>query len=165
MAIWQDPLLSSSRDLSIQPEVALPVAFIGIRGKREVAEGERLLRLAVLEDAIACMQRHASARDHHRRRLFQEAEEWIMETGQGSSFSFEGVCEVLGLDSGYLRVGLRRWCDRQSALSGARRAWVQRRCRRGTAAARQRQSAAAEFLDRCLRQLGSVPCEGSAAQG
>jgi len=37
MAIWQDPLLSSSRELSIQPEVALPAAFIGIRGKREVA--------------------------------------------------------------------------------------------------------------------------------
>jgi len=165
MAMWQDPLLRAPRELSVEPEVALPVAFIGVRGTRKVAEGERRLRLAVLEDAIACLQRHASARDHHRRRLFQEAEEWIMETGQGSSFSFESVCEVLGLDPGYLRVGLRRWCDRQSALSGARQAWVKRRCRGGAAGARQRQSAAAEFLDRCLQRLGSFPYDGSAAGG
>jgi hypothetical protein len=165
MAVWQDLLPKASRGLPVQPEVDLPAGFVGVRGKRKVAEGERRLRLAVLEDAIACLQKHASARAHHRRRLFEEAEEWIMETGGGSTFSFEGVCEVLGLDPGYLRVGLRRWCDRQSARSGARQAWGQRRCRPGTAAARQRQSTAAEFLERCLKGLRCAPHEGIAQGG
>jgi hypothetical protein len=91
--------------------------------------GERRLRLAVLEDAIACFQKHAGARHSRGRRLFREAEAWIMEGGQNSAYSFEEVCDALGLDSNCLRDGLRQWSERQAARPRTRRARLERRCR------------------------------------
>jgi len=65
----------------------------------------RALMLAVLEDAIACFE-SANAK------LFQEAEEWIHSNDEGV-FSFNNVCETLGLHPGQLRKGLERWKAKQ----------------------------------------------------
>jgi len=66
--------------------------------------------LAVLEDAITCFQVHFAARDKQKTRLFREAEEWILLQEKSDwLFSFDNICETLGLNPGYIREGLLRW--------------------------------------------------------
>jgi hypothetical protein len=70
---------------------------------------EKSLMLAVLHDAVVCFQDHVKARDKRKRRLFLEAEEWILSEDSRYLFSFENVCASLGFDAGYLRHGLLHW--------------------------------------------------------
>ncbi len=77
------------------------------------AKAERRLALAVLTEAVRCFQTHAVARDRRGRRLFREAEQWLMDRDQGPEFSFENICEALKLDPNYLRHGLQRWREHQ----------------------------------------------------
>lgn len=76
---------------------------------------EKTLMLAVLEDAIFCFQKYLFGRDKGERRLFREAQDWILEEDQEEPFSFETICEVLGIAPNYLRPGLLRWKQRQLA--------------------------------------------------
>ncbi len=71
--------------------------------------------LAVLEDAVACFQKYASARDGKRKTLFSEAEDWIQNENGDQVFSFENISEVLELNANYLRQGLLRWKEKQLA--------------------------------------------------
>lgn len=76
---------------------------------------EKTLMLAVLEDAIFCFQKYLFAQDKGERRLFREAQDWILEEDKEEPFSFETICEVLGIVPNYLRQGLLRWKQRQLA--------------------------------------------------
>ncbi len=76
---------------------------------RTIREAEEGLMLAVLEDAIESFRTHVFSEDKKGKQRFQEAEEWILETNSDWLFSFEIICEVLGLDHNYLRQGLLRW--------------------------------------------------------
>jgi hypothetical protein len=71
-------------------------------------EPEKRLMLGVLKDAIDCFLDNVNARNGKRKRQFQEAEEWFFEKGTDWTFSFESICGILGLDSGYIRKGLRQ---------------------------------------------------------
>jgi hypothetical protein len=64
---------------------------------------------AVLSDAIECFQKYLTAESRTSRKLFKEAEAWIDSKESNWPYSFEQICDVLNLDSGYLRVGLTRW--------------------------------------------------------
>ncbi len=81
--------------------------------KSSVREGEEGLMLAVLEDAVACFQKHAHARDNKGKALFREAEEWILEENNDWIFSFANICETLGIDPSYLRRGLIEWKEKK----------------------------------------------------
>jgi len=106
------------------PDSAAPVMGT-LRRQVPTKNGEHRLLLAVLEDAIHCYQKHLLARSRNDRQLFEDAERWIM-GWDGSrlhrvpddipTFSFENICEVLGLDAQYLRRGLRSW--RAAQLAG-----------------------------------------------
>jgi hypothetical protein len=72
-------------------------------------EPEKKLMLAVLEDAIACIQSYVFARDRKKKVLFQEAEHWVQDTNGDGPFSFANVCETLGFAPDYLRQGLSQW--------------------------------------------------------
>jgi hypothetical protein len=65
--------------------------------------------LAVLEDVIFCFQNHISSREPLGRALFPEVEDWIFDEENDYIYSFRNSCEVLGLNSYYLRSGLLRW--------------------------------------------------------
>lgn len=65
--------------------------------------------LAVLEDALDCYQKYAFSRDGHGRQLFDEALEWINSGNRAWFFSFENICETLGINPEYLRRGLETW--------------------------------------------------------
>jgi hypothetical protein len=77
--------------------------------RRSYSEPEGKLILAILDDAIACFQKYALARDRKGQILFQEAEDWVQETNSDWPFSFVNVCEILGFDPDYLRQGLCQW--------------------------------------------------------
>jgi hypothetical protein len=71
--------------------------------------------MAVLDEAIVCFQKHLFARESRGKRLFQEAEEWILEGNSEWIFSFENICDVLELDPRYVRQGLLRWKEKRLA--------------------------------------------------
>jgi hypothetical protein len=88
--------------------------FTDLRG-RAAAEGERLLMVAVLEDAAQCFRKHLFATDRRGQSIFEEAEEWLMEEETGAAFSFRHICEALDLDHRYIRAELRRWQHQQQS--------------------------------------------------
>jgi hypothetical protein len=63
--------------------------------------GERRLMLAVLEDAIRTLLL-ARRTAIPRKRLLRDLE-WVESTSQTEPFAFETICDVLGIDPGYLR--------------------------------------------------------------
>lgn len=77
--------------------------------KKQIREGEEGLMLAVLDNAIECFQKYVLAQREREKRLFREAEEWIVEKDSDWFFSFENICETLQLYPDYIRQGLLCW--------------------------------------------------------
>lgn len=77
--------------------------------KKNVREGEERLMLAVLASAIEYFQKYVRSKDENGRKLFREAEEWFLEKDSDQLFSFEYICETLGLHPDYVRQGLQSW--------------------------------------------------------
>jgi hypothetical protein len=75
--------------------------------KKDSLGGEEKLMLAVLENAVEYFQKYVLAENE--KRLFQEAEDWILEKNSDWLYSFENVCEVLRLYPDYMRQGLLCW--------------------------------------------------------
>lgn len=75
-------------------------------------ESEKRLMLAVLQDAVECYQKYLMARRGKDKNLFSEAEAWILEQDNRSAFSFDNVCDSLGLAPNYVRAGLLKTKDR-----------------------------------------------------
>jgi len=114
---WENGVMGSI----FVPDVITPEQFYDSRhDDGEIAPVKRLM-MAVLEDALRCFQNNSNARSGPRKRLFAEAERWLCaETGDGP-FSFDTVCETLGIEPDFLRGGLRQWRDQQLAGVPARR--------------------------------------------
>ena len=74
--------------------------------RSEHLEPEKLLLLALLEDAIHLFQKYRGARDHAGKEHFREVNDWFMRQGNHWLFSFENVCDLLALDPQYVRRGL-----------------------------------------------------------
>jgi hypothetical protein len=96
----------------LEPDVILPTQFFGAPRGKAVHQGERRLIVAVLDDAISCFRKNIFARDNRGRRLFREAEAWLMSADRELPFAFENICDFLGLDPDYIREGVRRWAQR-----------------------------------------------------
>jgi len=77
--------------------------------KEIIRDGEKRLMLAVLENATEDFQKYVLATDPRGKQLFEDAEEWIMDTDDPSFFSFQSICDYLHLDPGYMRHGFMRW--------------------------------------------------------
>ena len=85
----------------LEPELVLPDQLAAPR-RDSLVSGERALRLAVLEDAIRCLEAPTRRRDEAAR----EALRWITATDDDWPFSFVDVCEALDIDPGRLRAAL-----------------------------------------------------------
>lgn len=92
-----------------EPEILLPTQFFTELRGRAAHDGERRLLLAILEDAIGCYRKYIAAHDNRGRRLFREAQGWIMSEDREYPFSFENICDCLQLNPAYIRHGLREW--------------------------------------------------------
>ena len=94
----------------IVPEVMTPEQFYsGARADDLPIRPIKRLMLAVLEDAMRCYQTCGNARSRLRRRLFAEAEAWILDRRAEGPFAFETICQTLGIEPDCLRKGLRHW--------------------------------------------------------
>jgi hypothetical protein len=97
-----------------EPDTLLSAQYLeNFRSK--TLEPEMRLMLAVLEDAIDCFQANVMAQSGRGKKLFNEAEDWIMEKENDWIFSFGSVCEFLKFNPEYLRRGLLRWKEKKLA--------------------------------------------------
>src|SRR5207245_1664122 len=80
------------------PDVVLPEQFFEGARRDSQASGEKALMLAVLEDGIRCFQEHLRNPRSNPRLLSQQAEAWIRAIDYDWPFSFNNVCETLGID-------------------------------------------------------------------
>ena len=99
----------------LQPDTLLPSQYFAALRRKGAHEPERRLVIAVLQDAVDCFQKHLTARDRKAHQLFLDAEEWVCSTDRSWPFSFENVCDLLQINSEYLRRGLMVWRERELA--------------------------------------------------
>ena len=89
-----------------EPDVVLPGQFTSVDGKG-LKGGERRLMAALLSDGIeSYIHQHSS--NFPPPQGF-DASEWIETCDYAYVFSFDNVCEGLGIDPEYLRLGLARY--------------------------------------------------------
>ncbi|HXJ33666.1 MAG TPA: hypothetical protein VMS22_06445 [Candidatus Eisenbacteria bacterium] len=91
------------------PEVVLPEQLTQGYRRDSYVSGEKALMLAVLEDGIRCFQEHLTNPRSNPRLLSKQAEEWIRAVDYEWPFSFNNVCETLGIDPEALREKLVTW--------------------------------------------------------
>ena len=101
------------------PDVVLPAQFFEGARRDSLASGEKALMLAVLEDGIRCFQEHLRNPRSNPRLLSQQAEAWIRAVDYDWPFSFNNVCETLGIDPSALRTTLLSWKVRRLAEDGS----------------------------------------------
>ena len=90
------------------PDAVLPAQVSeGVRWDADTS-GPRALMLAVLEDAVRCIENGRRQRRFGMRRLATEAEAWVRCDRADWPFSFLNVCEALGIDVDAMR---RRLCS------------------------------------------------------
>lgn len=75
--------------------------------RSEHLQPEKDLLVAILQDGIDTYRKYRGARDPEGRKQFLEAEEWIMGSDDDWVFSFQHICDCLGLNSDYVRRGVR----------------------------------------------------------
>lgn len=92
-----------------QSDILIPEQFLATYQRTFRLDPEKVLMLAVLQDAVTCFQENIATPCKRKRALFNEAEEWFLVEDKSYLFSFENICEALGFDAGYLRQGLMRW--------------------------------------------------------
>jgi hypothetical protein len=84
-------------------DAEMAVSFSAIYRRAEPAAGERRLLLAVLEDGIRTLLKHADARRGRARTLKREALAWLLSDAHTDVFAFASICEALEIDPGRLR--------------------------------------------------------------
>jgi hypothetical protein len=103
-------------DAVFAPEQYLPSQLAQARRDSLIC-GEKALLLAVLEDAIRCLDARSTSRAH----LAREAERWVRAEDHDWPFSFVNVCGHLDVDPQQLRAALlARRSRRRAAASSAR---------------------------------------------
>ena len=103
-----------------EPDALMPEQFFANLGRDAGGSNERGLMLAILRDAVECYQKYALSRDPRGRDLHDEAAEWIFSSDREWPFSFENICDVLGVSADYVRSGLAPL--RQTAARRVRKA-------------------------------------------
>ncbi|HEX9787609.1 MAG TPA: hypothetical protein VGB09_06260 [Candidatus Binatia bacterium] len=101
-----------------QPDTLLSTQYFENLRRKTFFEPEKRLMLAILEDGIHCYFDNLHASGNKRKRLFENAAAWIIEDDGDWVFSFESVCDALGLNPEYVRQGLLRWKERNAKPGG-----------------------------------------------
>jgi hypothetical protein len=90
----------------LEPDVFLPSQFYGSAGLSRKLEGEKRLMIAILKDAVECLEKYRGSRSLSGRIQYDNAIEWVQDTGREWLFSFTNICDLLGFDPEYLREAL-----------------------------------------------------------
>ncbi len=87
----------------LEPDIFLPSQFYGAGGLSRKLEGEKRLMIAILKDAVECLEKYRGARSSSGRSHYQNALEWVEDNSTDWLFSFTNICDLLGFDPEYLR--------------------------------------------------------------
>jgi hypothetical protein len=90
-------------------DAVMPAQFYPAR--RGSAQVEPIMRLmgGILADAVRSFQRNFEAKSPSRRQEYREARFWIFHDKADGPFSFEDVCDALGIDPRRLRSLILSW--------------------------------------------------------
>ena len=105
---------AATHKLELPPETLLPAQWHSAMWNASLVPEKRLL-LAVLEEAIATVQRYVVDERRRGRRLCREAEGWVLSDDVNWPCTFRRICDALGIDPDYLREGVMRWTARRRA--------------------------------------------------
>jgi hypothetical protein len=102
-----------SSDIAVERFVGLnqilPCQYYDVSGGHHLT-GEQRLMLALLADALNVYQQGVQSRNTRKRLLFIDAERWITaSTTSHHAFSFDTVCEALGINPSMLRRRMVAW--------------------------------------------------------
>ncbi len=76
-----------------QPDILLPAQYLdGIQSKSNMTPEKRLM-LAVLTDALCCLQNYYFRSYNYGKTVFEEAESWITDDDAIWAFSFRSICD------------------------------------------------------------------------
>jgi hypothetical protein len=103
------------------PLVLTPQQYYDDRRNDIAIRPIKRLMLAVLEDALCCLNKHANAHNGEFRLAYRETVQWFYSEDEKVLFSFNVICQTLGIEPKYLRSGLRRWREMQSSDLNQRR--------------------------------------------
>jgi hypothetical protein len=87
----------------IEPDTFLPSQFYGTGGLSRQLDGEKRLMIAILKDAVECLDKYRSQRSAPARSQYQNALEWVQDKNTEWLFSFTNICDLLGFDPDYMR--------------------------------------------------------------
>jgi hypothetical protein len=90
----------------LEPDIFLPSQFYGNGGLSRKLEGEKRLMIAILKDAVECLEKYRGARSSSGRSNYENAIEWVEDTGTEWLYSFTNICDLLGFDPHYVREEL-----------------------------------------------------------
>ena len=108
-----------------EPDVMLPSQYL-IPDEQGLSGGERRLMAALRSDGIEAYINQAIAQlsgNLRRARAKSDVCEWIELKDDSYVFSFDNVCECLGIDPEYLRLGLFRYIEVVSRKQSEGAAW------------------------------------------
>lgn len=88
-----------------QEDASLSSQYWETFARKRDLEPEKRLLLAILDNGIRAYRQHMLTNS----RRFFEAERWLFSDSEAGPFSFEYICDVLGLSAAWLRETLRRW--------------------------------------------------------
>jgi hypothetical protein len=111
----------NSTDSLLQADILVPLEFLERVKQTTYQDPEKALMVAVLRDAITCLEKYAVSRSSGNKRLFDEAIEWILSDDCEWLFSFNNVCEAVGVNPGYLRKGLIQMSERSLTATSRRK--------------------------------------------
>jgi hypothetical protein len=92
----------------LEPDIFLPSQFYGAGGLSRKLEGEKRLMIAILKDAVECLEKYRGARTSAGRSHYESAIEWVKDTDTEWLFSFTNICDLLGFDPDYMREVLMK---------------------------------------------------------
>ncbi len=109
---------------SPESDLILPCQYCDVSGGYALS-GEQRLMLALLTDALNVYQKGALSRLTRMRRLYIDAECWILaDHANCNAFSFTTVCDALGINPELLRRRIINWkhtvCSQQRSHSSSR---------------------------------------------
>jgi len=90
----------------LEPDIFLPSQFYGNGALSRQLEGEKRLMIAILKDAVECLEKHRGSRSGAGKISYQSAIDWVEDTDTEWLYSFTNICDLLGFDPNYLREQL-----------------------------------------------------------
>lgn len=97
------------------PDIILPSQYFALSGTHTLSSEQRLM-LAVLVDAINIIQNWRGTGSARKHGIYSEAHDWVFARASGRPFSFENVCDGLGIDAENLRRRLSNLSGRSTPI-------------------------------------------------